>query len=59
MEDVFDVPEPSKDTVHNWVKGYTGLALRYLRGEVGEDGTPTTATGKRVLSRRGRPLGGR
>ena len=50
MEDVFDVPEPSKDTVHNWVKGYTGLALRYLRGEVGEDGTPTTATGKRTLA---------
>ena len=50
MEDVFDVPEPSKDTVHNWVKGYTGLALRYLRGEVGEDGTPTTATGKRILA---------
>ena len=48
MEDAYDVPEPSKAAVHAWVKGYTGLALRYLRGEVGEDGTPATATGKRI-----------
>ena len=48
MEDVFDAPEPSKATVHDWVKGYTGLALRFLAGEVGEDGTPATATDKRV-----------
>ena len=48
MEDVSDAPEPSKATVHDWVKGYTGLALRFLAGEVGEDGTPATATDKRV-----------
>ena len=44
MKDVFDVPEPSKQTVHSWVKGYTKLAKEYLDGEVGEDGTPKTAT---------------
>ncbi len=48
MEDVFDVPEPSKSTVHAWVKAYTGLAQRYLDGKVGEDGTPATATGKKI-----------
>ena len=50
MKDVFDVPELSKDTIHNWVKGYTALALSYMRGEVGEDGTPATASGKRILA---------
>ena len=50
MEDVFDVPEPSKRTIHNWVKGYTSLALRYLQGEIGEDGTAGTATGKKILA---------
>ena len=48
MGDFHDVPEPSKHTVHDWLKGYTGLALRYLDGEVGEDGTKATATGKKV-----------
>ena len=48
LEDTYDLPEPSKETVYNWVKGYTGLALRYLAGEVGPDGTPATATGKRI-----------
>ena len=55
IEDVFDVPEPSKATVHDWVKGYTGLALRYLRGEVGE---PAHGHGQTRPRRRGRPLGG-
>ena len=50
MEDVFGVPEPSKDTIHNWVKGYTRSALRYLRGDIGEDGTAGTATGKKILA---------
>ena len=53
MEDVFDVPEPSKHTVHDWVKGYTALAHRYLNGKVGEDGTPATATGKKVRAKVG------
>ena len=48
MEDFHDVPEPSKHSVHDWVKGYTGLALRYMAGEVGPDGTEATASGKRV-----------
>ena len=34
------------------MKGYTGLALRYLRGEVGADGTPKTA-GKAVQTQVG------
>lgn len=42
LEKTYDVPEPSKATVHNWVKGYTGLVLRYLQEEVGADGTPKT-----------------
>ena len=50
MEDVFDVPEPSKASVHSWVKGYTELAKDFLRGKVGEDGTKATASGKRVLA---------
>ena len=48
MEDNYDVPEPSKGSVHAWVKGYTRLALDYMRGKVGSDGTSATATGKRI-----------
>ena len=48
MEDFHDVPEPSKHSVHDWVKGYTDLAMRHMAGEVGSDGTTTTATGKRI-----------
>ena len=48
MEDTHDIPEPSKATVHAWVKGYTRLALAYMRGDVGKDGTPATATGKHI-----------
>ena len=48
MEDTLDVPEPSKATVHDWVKGYTRLAKRVLDGKAGEDGTGATASGKRV-----------
>ena len=50
MEDTYDVPEPSKTSIQAWVWAYTDLARRYLRGEVGDDGTPSTATGKRVLA---------
>ena len=48
MEDFHDVPEPSTRSVHGWVKGYTDLARKFLEGKVGPDGTPATATGKRV-----------
>ena len=48
MEDILDVPEPSKASVHSWVKAYTRLALDYMEGKVGDDGTPATATGKRI-----------
>ena len=48
MEKFHDVPEPSKHSVHDWVKGYTDLATQYMNGEIGEDGTKETATGKRV-----------
>ena len=53
LEDTYDVPEPSKHSVHDWVKGYTRLALRYMECEVGPDGTPDTATGKRVKANTG------
>ena len=48
LEDIYDVGEPSKHSVHDWVKGYTGMALDFMEGKVGPDGTPQTATGKRV-----------
>ena len=50
MEKVYDVPEPSKAAVHAWVKGYTRLALAYMAGKVGVDGTPATAMHKRILA---------
>ena len=50
MEDTYDVPEPSKAAVHAWVKGYTRLAQRFMRGEVGMDGTEATATGKPIFA---------
>lgn len=40
--------EPSKETVYNWVKGYTAMALRYLNGAVGDDGTSETATNRPI-----------
>ncbi len=54
MEDFFDVPEPSKHSVHDWIKGYTILARRFLDGEVGADGREESATGKPVKARVGR-----
>ena len=48
LEDIYDVPEPSKHSVHDWVKGYTRMALDFMEGRVGPDGTLQTATGKRV-----------
>lgn len=50
MEAEYKITEPSKATIHDWVKGYTNHALRYLAGEIGEDGTERTASGKRVLA---------
>ena len=48
LEDAYDVGEPSKHSVHDWVKGYTRMALDFMAGKVGPDGTPQTASGKRV-----------
>ena len=48
MADFHDVPEPSKRSVHAWVKGYTKLARDFMDGKVGPDGTPDTRTGKPV-----------
>ena len=48
LEDTYDLPEPAKSTIFAWVKGYTRLAQRFMHGEVGEDGTEATATGKRI-----------
>ena len=54
MEDVFDMPEPSKRSVHDWVKGYTKRARAFMAGEIGPDGTKTTATKKPVKAQTGR-----
>lgn len=48
MEDFQGVPEPSKRSVHDWVKGYTRMAQGFMDGQIGPDGTPETATGKRI-----------
>ena len=53
MEDFADVPEPSKHSVHDWVKGYSIMAKRFLDGEVGPDGREETATGKSVRAKTG------
>lgn len=48
MEDFYDVPEPSKHSTHDWIKGYSILAKRFMDGEVGEDGREDSATGKPI-----------
>ena len=50
LEDIYDVPEPSKHTVHDWVKGYTRMALDFMEGKVGPDGTEETRTGERIVA---------
>ena len=50
LEDIYDVPEPSKHTVHDWVKGYTRMALDFMEGKVGSDGTAETRTGERIVA---------
>ena len=54
MEKVFNMPEPSKRTVHDWVKSYTRRARDYMLGQVGPDGTRATKTGKLIKARTGR-----
>ena len=39
MEKVFDMPEPSKRSVHDWVKGYTRRARQFMTGQIAADGT--------------------
>ena len=53
LEDFHDVPEPSKHSVHDWVKGYTIMAKRFMDGEVGPDGQEGTATGKPIKAKTG------
>ena len=48
MEDFMDVPEPSKRSVHDWVKGYTQMAQGIMEGRIGPDGTSATRSGQRV-----------
>ena len=48
LEDFYDVPEPSKRSVHDWVKGYSRLANNFMEGRVGPDGTPETASGRPI-----------
>ena len=49
--------KPSKASVHAWVKAYSRLANRFMAGVVGLDGTPETATGKRIKANVGERLG--
>ena len=53
LEDLHDVPEPSKHTIHDWVKGYSKMACDFMLGKVGEDGRPETATGKPIKAKTG------
>ncbi len=53
LEDFYDVPEPSKHSTHDWLKGYTIMARRFLDGQVGTDGREDSATGKSVKARVG------
>ena len=53
MEDFYDVPRPSKHTVHDWVKGYGRLAQDFLEGKVGPDGRPETASGNHIKANTG------
>jgi len=53
IEDFYGVPEPSKRTVHDWVKGYSKMAHDFLQGKVGEDGRPETATGRPIKAKTG------
>ena len=48
-----DVPQPSKRSVHDWVKAHSILAKRFMDGEVGADGREESATGKPVKARTG------
>ena len=53
LEDFYDVPEPSKHSVHDWIKGYTIMAKRFMDGEVGPDGQEGTASGKPIEAKAG------
>lgn len=40
MEDMYDIPEPSKRTIYNWVKEYTQKAIKRMedhKAEVGDE----------------------
>ncbi len=53
IDDYYDAPEPSKHTIHDWVKGYSKMAYDFLLGKVGEDGRPETATGRPIKAKTG------
>ena len=53
IDDYYDAPEPSKHTIHDWVKGYSKMAQDYLLGRVGEDGRLETASGKHIKAKTG------
>ena len=54
MEKVLDIPEPSKAAVYEWVNDYSNLAKMFMWGQVGEDGTRETATGKPIKAKVGK-----
>ena len=53
MEDFHGVPEPSKRSVHDWVKSYTRLAKEIMDGKRGPDGGKETATGRPIKAKVG------
>ena len=55
MADMYDMPEPSKATIHGWVKDYTGAALEEMKNHPAHTGEEwvvgevrVTVGGKRV-----------
>lgn len=53
IDDYYDAPEPSKHTIHDWVKGYSQMAHDFLLGKVGPDGRTETATGRPIKAKVG------
>lgn len=48
IDDFYHTPEPSKHTIHDWMKGYTGMVHDFLLGKVGRDGREETAMGRPI-----------
>ncbi len=47
------VPEPSKRSVHDWVKAYSSMAKKFMDGKVGEDGREASASGEPIRAKVG------